>query len=117
MNRTLAALFPGRANRTTSGRVSTPLQQALQDQITVLTSRPEVKEAGIAQFLPLLQSALTQTSDDDIRAGREMMRELVRSLDAADTQGFATETGSADDAYRGNGDGQDDPSEVSASAR
>lgn len=53
-----------------------------------LMETPELQQAGIAQYLPLIQGLPGLMSDGDIRAGREVMRKIVHALDDVDETGF-----------------------------
>ena len=123
-NGALGLLFPNR--RAASVRALTPLQEALKAELTALAQIPELRQAGLGQFLPPLISGIGQMNDDHIRSGREMMRRLVWSLDDADETGFTpakplpgdddelsqhtAQAVGADDPRRSDGDGQDDAS-------
>lgn len=122
--KTLKSLFPDRKEFRSE---TTPLQQAFQRMVRELTETPELQQVGIAQYLPLIQGLPGLMSDDDIRAGREVMRKIVHALDDVDnprnhplmgksnaaeqSERLATETGSADDSGWSYRDGENDAGE------
>lgn len=102
-NRALELLFPNR--KVADPRPASALQNALAMGLNVLLETPEA--IGILQFLPAFRSAVRSMPDEEIRRGREMMRELVRTLDEADQPETDTsETRSTSDRRGSNGNGK-----------
>ena len=104
----ISLLFPNR-RKVSSGTVTTLQASLAQFLATVGQTTEAVQAPGLTQFLPLLQSAVTSMSDEQIRDGREMMRSLVKALDNADIEATATETRPESDSRGSNGNGKDNP--------